>query len=328
MKANNIISVLIAACCLNSCYFNSAGHIFDRAEYAAALSTYGIEANKGGKVYTDGNSYYIDVRMCRYDKPIRTQYDAFEQKSKQDEDKRVSRVVMRTAEIPEDFAKYLMGKASSPKRPSYMKLAKSSVKKKCEAYPIVKTPEIVDEFFQYKSPGAVGYYTLGVLDWLCVDLPITCVENALAIPCYTLGAFLGGLGEGLGKMGHAFNESAARINTYNRNTYTVTPQNSYGTPINNFRYAPPLQTPSYSAPVTSSAGYAPPLQSSTSYNSSNVPTSSYSSGRNVTMEQLESQRQLNAHFREINEENLRIRKESFNRIMNSINRDSSIKYVP
>lgn len=118
------------------------------------------------------------------------------------------------------------------------------------------------------------------------------------------------------KFNEDMRKSSCTNNNYNSlNTlYSTSYSNTYG-------YAT-------AKPVVSSAGYAPPLQSPTSYNSSNVPTSSYSFGRNVTMEQLESQRQLNAHFREINEENLRIRKESFNRMMNSINRDSSIKYVP
>lgn len=65
MKKLKMICLGLMLTGLNSCYFNSAGHIFDRAEYAAALSTYGIKAHDGGMVYTDGQSYYIDVRMCR-----------------------------------------------------------------------------------------------------------------------------------------------------------------------------------------------------------------------------------------------------------------------
>lgn len=325
MKANNIISIITAVLCLNCCYFNSAEHIFDRAKYEAALSTYGISANKGDKVYTDGKSYYIDVRMCRYDKPIRTQYDAFTQNGTNDNEKRVSRVIMRTAEIPEDFAMYLMGKASTPKSPSYMKLAKSKVKNKCQSYPIVKTPEVVDVFFQYRSPGALGYYALGTLDWLCVDLPITCVENALAIPCYTLGAVMGGLGNGLGKMGHAFNESAARMNAQNRNiratTTNVIPSTNYG-------YVPPSQPArsNYSIPVVQSHGYAPPLQTQTDVTP--VSTPSYTQTANMTLQDLEARRQFNQEMNELFERDLEERRENFKSMMNLIDTESSPKYIP
>ena len=37
------------------------------------------------------------------------------------------------------------------------------------------------EVWQHRSSAAPWLYAAGVLDWLCVDLPITCVENALLI---------------------------------------------------------------------------------------------------------------------------------------------------
>lgn len=35
--------------------------------------------------------------------------------------------------------------------------------------------------YKHTSSAAALWYTLGVFDWLCVDLPITCVENSLAL---------------------------------------------------------------------------------------------------------------------------------------------------
>lgn len=115
---------------LNSCYFNSAGHIFDKAKYNAVLTTSGVKADSGAVVYADGEKFYIEVLMGRYDKPVQTMYDAFNQSHNQGKDKVLSRLRTQLVEIPGDFARYLMGVTDEPNTPEYMKPVKNNVKKK------------------------------------------------------------------------------------------------------------------------------------------------------------------------------------------------------
>ena len=323
---------------LSSCYFNSAGHIFDKAAYNAVLTTQDLKANNGSVVYTDGNKYYIEVLMGRYDKPVKTQYDALEQKNANSAQKILSRTRMQLVEIPENFAFYLMGKRDEPKTPSYMYRVKSNIKEKCHTYAIKKTPESAAAFFRYKSPGALGYYTLGVLDWLCVDLPVTCVENAIAIPCYTLFGLMGGLGngldsvgKGLGRMGNSLNKSAAQMNNnYSNSSSHIQTQTVY-------QYAEPVQTsePVYTARTEKSYDWVPPIQTeSTSTftpptsSTFTPPTSSISTpsfSTNLTPQQVEmlnqmtqQQREMTKRSGEIFDEYMRDRKENFNNTMNII----------
>lgn len=192
---------------LNSCYFNSAGHLFDKASYNAVATTIGVD--KGQMMYTDGQECYIDVPLFRYDKKVTTQYSVFKEKDAASAEKVLTPKGIRTVKIPGDFAMYLVGEASSPRKPDYMIPVSDSVKRDCAAIPIVRKPQEHRVEFRYRSPGAWGYYTLGVLDWLCVDLPVTCVENSLAITGCTLAGVLGGLGKGLSNAGAAASASAA-----------------------------------------------------------------------------------------------------------------------
>lgn len=330
---------------LNSCYFNSAGHIFDKAAYDAILITSELKADSGDVVYANGGKYYIDVIMGRYDKPVKTQYDALEQKNDNDSQKVLSRTRRQLVEIPEDFAMYLMGRSKAPKTPSYMSPVKNNLKEKCLTYPIKNTPESAAAYFRYRSPGAFAYYTLGVLDWLCVDLPITSVENAIAIPCYTLMGVMGGLGNsldhagrGLAKMGNSLNSSASRMNNnYANSSYNIQTPTVYqyvesvqeSAPV--YQYAEPIQqsTPTYAAQTEPSYDWVPPVRTetpvSTTFNPPTALDTIPSLPGKVTPESLEIQRQMLQQRREMMEfqnelfeENLRERRESFNSMMDII----------
>lgn len=169
----------LTAAMLSNCYFNSAGHIFDKASYDALTST--ADIRPGDLLYCDGGRYYVELPRYRWDYPVRTQFSALE-----DEEERKKTLTKKNdyelVEIPEDYAMYLAGKRNQPTTPSFMKRIGNNaeaIKKRSQTYKIARTPKETLCHFHYNSPSSFGWYTLGVLDWLCVDLPITCTENAL-----------------------------------------------------------------------------------------------------------------------------------------------------
>ncbi len=167
-------------CLLNSCYFNSAGHIFDKASHDAAVDMADLKPNS--TVYADGSKYYVELPRYRAGKPVRTQYSVGEQKQLQDKLRKTNDTTM--VEIPRDFAMYLTGKHSGNAVPTYVRRATESpadIKQRSSTLTTTIAPKAYRFDFRHTSPAAAGWYTLGVLDWLCVDLPITCVENSLAI---------------------------------------------------------------------------------------------------------------------------------------------------
>ncbi len=169
----------LTAAMLSNCYFNSAGHIFDKASYDALTST--ADIRPGDLLYCDSGRYYVELPRYRWDYPVRTQYSALE-----DEEDRKKTLTKKSdyelVEIPEDYAMYLIGKRNQPTTPSFMNRVGNNaeaIKKRSQTYKIARTPKETLCHFHYNSPSSFGWYTLGVLDWLCVDLPITCTENAL-----------------------------------------------------------------------------------------------------------------------------------------------------
>lgn len=168
---------------LTSCYFNSAGKIFDNASHQACAFTQDIKPHTGQVVYKDGDNYYIELPRYRFDKPVTLQYNALLDEDEDADKKVLEKKGMAMYSIPENFALYLIGKRSSPKVPDYMvQLDDGSYYKKYgEQIPVVRKPGKYCECYTYKSPNAGWLYLGGVFDWLCVDLPVTCVENALVI---------------------------------------------------------------------------------------------------------------------------------------------------
>ena len=169
----------LTAAMLSNCYFNSAGHIFDKASYDALTTT--ADLRPGHTLYCDGGRYYVELPRYRWDYPVRTQYSAFEDKEERKK-KLTKKNDYELVEIPEDYAMYLIGKRNQPTEPSFMKRIGNNteaIKKRSQTYKIARTPKETLCHFHYNSPSSFGWYTLGVLDWLCVDLPITCTENAI-----------------------------------------------------------------------------------------------------------------------------------------------------
>lgn len=174
---------LLSLFVLSGCYFNSAGILFTKAGYKASSNV--ADAKVGEVVYTNGANYYVELPRYRVGKPSKIQYSAFE-----DDRRRVGLQPTGTTslfQIPADFAKYLTGRASGPKTPSYLVQVKDASAIKGSAtnmLPIVRSasPHRLD--YQYSSPAAAWWYTAGVFDWLIVDLPVTCIENSLVLAIF------------------------------------------------------------------------------------------------------------------------------------------------
>ncbi len=166
---------------LDGCYFNSAGHIFDQAFYGALTTT--ADLRPGDALYCDDGDYYVELPRYRYDVPVKTQYNAL--KDEEEPKKTLTKKGgSELIQIPEDYALYLMGRQGSPSSPSFMKRIGGDaelIKRRCQKFSIARTPKDSLCHFKYVSPASFGWCCLGVLDWLCVDLPITCLENGLVV---------------------------------------------------------------------------------------------------------------------------------------------------
>ncbi len=187
-----ILLPLLALCSmlsLSSCYFNSAGHIFDEAYHGSAVFASDIEVGDTVYRWESDQTYYVELPRYRYDTPIITQYPDDDQKSSE---KKLTRLKgeWELVRIPEDFAMYLTGQSGGPSAPSYMQpeSLRSDFKQLATGFRVVRTPSEYMHTYTYESPNAVGWYMLGILDWLCIDLPMTCMENSLAATIAVVGA--------------------------------------------------------------------------------------------------------------------------------------------
>ncbi len=176
--------LLLAFSCsllLNSCYFNSAGHIFDNASHTSAVFASDIEIGDYVYRWESNQNHYVELPRYRYDTPIITQYPDDDQGSNSRELTALKGETVMVR-IPVEFANYLTGELWGTTTPSYMEPEdlSSTFKSRATQIPIVRKPEEYRHVFTYTSPNAAGWYMLGILDWLCIDLPITCLENCMA----------------------------------------------------------------------------------------------------------------------------------------------------
>ncbi len=176
------VALLLA---LNSCYFNSTGHIFDAASHNAAVMTGLVKA--GQTIWFDGSNYYIYLQRYRYDTKVITQYSAGGLRDSDGEKRLSNSGKEQFVKITPEMADYMRG-ISNKVPVSTVEQADESIKEKCSTtYTAVRAmPDDDLTEFRYRSSAAPWLYTAGVFNWLCVDLPITCVENSLAIPVVLL----------------------------------------------------------------------------------------------------------------------------------------------
>lgn len=184
---------ILPALVCSGCYFNSAGHIFRKASYDAQINTHSLQ----DFLYYDGKDYYAEFYQYRVGEKVITQYSALKKGQKKEYEYIPSGCVL--CRLPHDLASYLItGRGNS----ELMKLDlveknAQELKDKCTRIPITRKPKKAVLLYKYKSPNAFWYYLAGSFDWLCVDLPITCLENSLAIVLVPTGALLEGFAKGL-----------------------------------------------------------------------------------------------------------------------------------
>lgn len=170
--------LLLPLCCLalSSCYFNSAGHIINAGSYTAKVKTDSLKP--GQVVYQKGNHYYTELARYRNDKEVRTQYSAFDDNSRKMD---CSYAGKQMCEIPAAYAQYITGQSGVSVSPNYLHPVDNGdeIMKTGTKLPIVRLGEHKEKVFEYRSSNLPWLWTAAAFDWLCVDLPITCVENAM-----------------------------------------------------------------------------------------------------------------------------------------------------
>ncbi len=174
--------VLVSAAMLNSCFYyvNTAGQIFDQASYEAAAFT--SDLRPGSVLYCNGGKYYVELPRYRWDVPVRGIIDMQDRDNADNEKKLTRKAGTEMIQVPEDYAMYLIGQSGSPTTPSFLRRSTAdaeALKRNSTAYKIVRYPESGVCCFQYNSPSSFGWYCLGALDWVCVDMPVSIVSNLL-----------------------------------------------------------------------------------------------------------------------------------------------------
>lgn len=175
-RMKKIILTLLVTLLTSGCYLNTASHISALGGYDA---TY--KPNKEAPiVYKKESNYYIE--MDRYKKPIVTQYNLYKnQKPRPLLENTGERDFFR---IDSAYASYLMGGAGAA-NPTVLERVKDSDDVDDILYSGEKIPTknavALEHKERWSSSVAPLWYSLAGLDWLCVDFPVTIVENTLSI---------------------------------------------------------------------------------------------------------------------------------------------------
>lgn len=201
-----LVAVSFISLLTSGCYFNSAGHIFSRASYNATANTNDLKV--GDTAYRDSNgNYYIELPRYRKEKKIVTNYFLLEEAKRPVITKDMNDTTL--FQITPEYAMYITGQRASVS-PSACKLTPQSdadtIKKSADRLSVVRKGASISTEYKYSSPNAAWFYTAGVFDWLCVDLPMTCIENSLVI-----------VGVVTGKVMQSVGSAAARGATYAAN---------------------------------------------------------------------------------------------------------------
>ena len=168
---------------LSSCWFNSAGAFFRQGSYDAQANI--TDVGPGQYVYSDGSGYYVELPRYRVAKKYQVLYTTYTSPNEEERPVKVTRTSHNDLyRIPADFAMYLIGRANYPDRPSDINRVRPGDEKELRAsftqkYAIVR-PKSGNSFrygFEYNSPNAAWWYTAGVFEALCIDLPVSVALN-------------------------------------------------------------------------------------------------------------------------------------------------------
>ena len=184
-KTLKVIGIgLLMMVSLNSCWFNSAGAFFRQGSYDAQANIMDIEP--GQYVYTNGRGYYVELPRYRVAKEYKVLYTPHDEEERPVEVTRTSDSDLY--QIPADFAMYLIGQANYPDRPSDINRVLPEDEDELRAsltrkYTIVR-PKSGNSYrydFEYDSPNAAWWYTAGVFEALCIDLPMSVAVSCAGV---------------------------------------------------------------------------------------------------------------------------------------------------
>lgn len=184
MKTRNTANALIAASVcmgLSSCWFNSAGYIFDKAHYQAASDTKDIKP--GDSVYENDGKYYVKIPRFKIGKGPQIMYP---------NDSRGTRHLSageQVFQIPADYAAYLCGNGVA-QTPEYLKaVGEQEIEEATAMGTVRQAPQPNQVEYKVTSPNAVWLDTAGVFEVLCVDLPVSATLTSLALAGFTAVTF-------------------------------------------------------------------------------------------------------------------------------------------
>lgn len=182
-----LCAVLLAAgmCIgLNSCWFNTAGYIFDTASYDAKATSADIA--KGDKVYDKDGTYYVYLPTYKTGKGPKLVYGIGAQDNRKERCDKDGHAYFR---IPAPYAMYLTGRSDDAVKPELVR-DDSFSGGSCMTWPVVRTSEEKSECrFTDSCTGSSLLQLFGFVDLVCVDVPVSVASTGVA----TVGSVFGGV---------------------------------------------------------------------------------------------------------------------------------------
>lgn len=174
-KIIQLFAICIALISLSSCYINTAEHIWSLGGYDAI---YQPQA-QGACVLEYKDKFY--VKMRRLKEPITTHYRMDEQQSGKPALEDTGEVDV--FKIDPLYAAYLLGDDTlGPTKLTRVtdEDEADEILSRSTKHPIERT---IPTHKEHWTSGGVApvWYSLAVLDWLCIDFPASIVESTLAI---------------------------------------------------------------------------------------------------------------------------------------------------
>lgn len=169
------LALATALCILaNGC---TSEYIFRQARYKASANS--ADTQIGQSVYSYRGEYFVELPRYRQVEKKRKKRIDLKEKTASTEMRLTNGTSMMR--IPEDFAMYLTGRAKAPTTPLYMIPAEDDTDtvKTGERMPITCSGGSSSHEFDYRSPNAALWYTLGTIDLICIDVPIATTIIAL-----------------------------------------------------------------------------------------------------------------------------------------------------
>ena len=187
MKILSFLLPVVALFCLNSCVSNITGGVMSHFEYKACVNAKDVMIT--GNLILKDSKYYMVLPQYRAEGEPSDFYDVFGLVTKR---KPAMRPTGREemVQIPDDYAAYLLGKASGPKVPSSLTritTVDDAFRAGCEIVPVVNKPDDYRYVFAYKNESLTAWNkTTKVGGSLCLDFFISIFSTAIYIPTLPL----------------------------------------------------------------------------------------------------------------------------------------------